>query len=108
MTERKKRETVRIDYGTNTDFFAVRIASNDMKNAHIQKGAIVILHKQSYAQNGEIVLALHNGKLCFRYYVVNGNDLYLTAANNDILPVAVKNTDDFLILGKVCEIRIEV
>ena len=108
MKENPKRDIVSIDYGTNKDYFAVRIVSDDMKNAHFEVGAIVIVRKQSYANNGDIVLILHNGKLCFRYYVVSGNDLYLTAANNAILPVAVKETDNFLILGKVSEIRIDL
>lgn len=107
MTE-KQREFVRVDYEPRDDYFAVRITNDDMKNAHIPNGAVVILHKQRYAKNGDIVLALHNGEQVLRYYKESGEDLYLTPANNELLPVAVKKTDDFLILGKVLEIRVEV
>ena len=106
--EKAQRQTVSIDYGTSKDFFAIRIVNDDMKNAHVQRGAIVIVHKQRYANDGEIVLALYNGKLLLRYYKESGDDIYLTAANNDILPFIVRNTDDFTILGKICEIRFEL
>lgn len=106
--ERAHRQTVSIDYGTSKDFFAIRIANDDMINAHVQRGAIIIVRKQRYASNGEIVLALLNGKMLLRYYKEFDGDLYLTAANNDILPVMVRNSDDLTILGKVCEIRFEV
>ncbi len=102
------KDTLQIEYGANKEFFAVRIVSDDMKNAHIQRGAVVVVRKQRHAGNGEIVLVLYNGKVCFRYYQEIGGVRCLTAANNDILPVIVKATDDFAILGKVVEIRFEV
>lgn len=106
--ERTQRTTVSIDYGTKTEYFAIRVVDDDMINAHFQRGAVVIIRKQRYASDGEIVLVLYNGKVCLRYFKENGEDLYLTAANNEILPVLVRKTDDFTILGKVCEIRFEV
>lgn len=106
--EQRRRETLQIEYGTSKEYFAVRVMSEDMINAHIPKGAVVVIRKQRYASNGEIVLVLHNGKLCFRYFKEVDGDLYLTAANNSIMPVIVRKTDDFAVLGKVCEIRFEV
>lgn len=103
-----QRQTVSIDYGTSKDFFAIRIVNDDMKNAHVQRGAIVIVHKQRYASDGEIVLVLYNGKLLLRYYKASGDEIYLTAANNDIMPFIVRKTDDFTILGKICEVRFEL
>ena len=107
MLERKAREAARID-GAQADCFAVRVATDDMKNAHIQRGAVVIVRKQRHAGNGEIVLVAHNGKVCFRYFQEVDGVFYLTAANNEIVPVIIKAADDFVILGKVIEIRFEV
>ena len=108
MQHTQHENTVKIEYGTNEEFFAVRVVSEDMKNAHLQRGAVVIVRKQRFADNGDIVLVVLNGKTLFRYYNAVDGDLYLTAANNDIMPVMVRKTDDFLILGKVCEIRIKL
>lgn len=108
MTTKKQRTTVQIDYGGSKDFFAVRLAGDDMINAHYQKGAIIILKKQSFANDGDPIIALHNGKMRFCFYKTNGNEVYLTAANNNILPALVKSTDEFVILGKVCEVRMEI
>ena len=98
---------VKTDYAPS-GYFAVRITSDELTNAHIPKGAILILQKQRQAVDGDIVLAVHNGKVVFRYYKPRGERLYLTAAHNDILPIAVEKDDDLLVLGKVKEIRFEV
>ena len=108
MTERQKRTSVQIDYGGNKDFFAVRLAGEDMINAHYQKGAIVIFRKQRFADDGDAIIALHNDKVRFCFYKSSGAVVYLTAANNNILPTLVKPTDKLVILGKVCEVRMEV
>ena len=106
--ERARRTTLQIDYGTSKDFFAVRVDNDDMINAHVLSGAIIIVRKQRYANDGEIVLVLHNQKLLLRCYKASGGNVFLTAANNNILPVLVQPTDEFVILGKVCEIRQEL
>lgn len=103
----RQRTTVQIDYGGNKEYFAVRVAGDDMVNAHCPKGAILILRKQRFAEDGNAIIALHNGKLRFCFYKTNGKEVYLTAANNNILPVLVQPTDEFIILGKVCEVRQE-
>lgn len=107
MQARASKDTMQIEYGTNREYFAVRVANEDMKNANINRGAIVVIRKQRFAESGNIVLALHNGKVCFRYYKEQDGEIYLTAANNEILPVLVRKTDNFMILGKACEIRIK-
>ena len=108
MRANKHKDTIQIEYGTNKEYFAVRIANDDMKNAHFQRGALVVVKKQTFAVDGDIVLVLHNGKICFRYYKEQGGEICLISANNDILPVLVRETDDFAILGKAKEIRYEV
>ena len=105
MQESKYKDTLQIEYGTNKEYFAVRVCSDEMINAHVQRGAVVVLRKQRFAESGNIVLVVLNGKALFRYYKELDGDLYLTAANNDILPLMVRKTDDLTILGKVCEIR---
>ena len=106
--EQTQRTKVSIDYGTNKDYFAMRVVNDDMANAHFQRGAVIIVHRQHYASDGEIVLVMYNGKACLRYFREQSGEIYLTAAHNDILPVIVRKTDDFAIMGKVCELRFEM
>jgi repressor LexA len=79
-----------------------------MINAGIPDGAILIVHKQSYAESGNIVVALLNNEQTVKYFKTMGNDMYLVPANNNYLPIPIRNTDNFLILGKVVEIRVSL
>lgn len=100
-----KKDFIVCDY---ENCLAVRVQNDDMKSAFIPCGAVVVVHKQSTANNGDIVLVAHNGTQYFRYYKTNGQTKYLAAANGEIPPVIIGESDDFIILGKVVEIRIEM
>lgn len=109
MAERNKaREAMTIDYEPKEAYFAVRVQNDDMINAHIPPRSIVVFHKQREAQDGDIILALHNGAQVLRYYKTDGNEVYLMGASNNVFPIAVKCKDMFTILGKAVEIRVEV
>ncbi len=99
-----KRDFLTCDYD---NCLAVRVQNDEMKGAFIPSGAVVVVHKQNTANDGDIILAAHNGAQFFRYYKTNGQTKYLAAANGEIPPVIIGENDDFIILGKVVEIRIE-
>ena len=97
-----------INHKPKEEFFALRVFGDSMINAGIPDGAILIVHKQSYAENGNIVVAFINGEQTVKYLKFSGDDMYLVPANNNYLPIPVRKTDEFLILGKVVEIRINL
>lgn len=96
---------VYINHKPKEEYFALKVFGDSMINAGIPDGAILIVHKQSYAENGNIVVALLNNEQTVKYFKTMGNDMYLVPANNNYLPIPIRNTDNFLILGKVVEIR---
>ena len=105
MTMENEKDFIVCDY---ENCLAVRVQNEDMKGAYIPCGAVAVVHKQRTANNGDIVLVAHNSKQDFRYYHKNGETEYLAAANGTIPPVIIGESDDFIILGKVIEIRIEL
>lgn len=99
---------VYINHRPKEEYFALKVFGDSMINAGIPDGAILIVHKQSYAENGNIVVAFLNGEQTVKYLKYSEDDMYLVPANNNYLPIHIKKTDEFLILGKVVEIRINL
>lgn len=97
-----------INHKPKEEYFALRVFGDSMINAGIPDGAILIVHKQPHAENGNIVIAFLNGEQTVKYLKFSGDDMYLVPANNNYLPIHIKKNDDFLILGKVVEIRINL
>lgn len=88
------------------EYFALRVHGESMKNAGIIDKSVLVCHKQEYAENGEIVVAMLNGEQTVKRYKLHGNNVYLMPENPDFLPIPVTATDNFIILGKVVEIRV--
>ena len=99
---------VYINHQPKEEYFALKVFGDSMINAGIPDGAILIVHKQTYAENGNIVVAFLNGEQTVKYLKYSEDDMYLVPANNNYLPIPVRKNDDFLILGKVVEIRINL
>ena len=97
---------VYINYKPANEYFALRVFGDSMINAGIKERTILICHKQTYANNGDIVVALYNGAQTVKYYKEDekGNK-YLVPANNNYLPIPITEKDEILILGKVKEAR---
>ena len=81
------------------DLFMLNVSGESMINAGICDGDKIILHKQSYANNGEIVAALVDGDYATvkRFYKENGG-YRLQPENDTMSPIYSK---DVSILGKV-------
>lgn len=89
-----------LDYytGDPSNYFALRIRGASMINAGILDGDLVVVRKQSTADNGEIVIALLNDEAtCKRLSKSNGK-IWLLAENDDYDDIDGSNA---IILGKV-------
>jgi len=97
---------VYINYKPANEYFALRVWGDSMINAGIKEKTILICHKQTYADNGDIVVALLNGEQTVKYYKEDdkGNK-FLVPANNNYFPIQVTDKEEILILGKVKETR---
>ncbi len=99
---------VYINHSPKEEYFALKVFGDSMINAGIPDGAVLIVHKQAYAENGNIVVAFLNGEQTVKYLKFSGDDMYLVPANNNYLPIPIRKGDEFMILGKVVEIRINL
>ena len=84
-------------YAVN-DLFALRIVGDSMIEAGILDGDIIVVKKESYAENGDIVVALvDDGATVKTFYKENGH-FRLQPENATMEPIIV---DEVYILGKV-------
>lgn len=97
-----------VSFRPSEEYFALRVHGDSMKNVGINDKAIIVCHKQETAESGEIVVAMLNGEQTVKRYKLHGGAVFLMPENSDYLPIPVTPADDFLILGKVVEIRITV
>ena len=95
-----------ISYRPKEEYFALRVKGDSMKNAGIFNKSIVICHKQATAESGDIVVAMLNGEHTVKRFKILPSGVFLMPENTDFYPIPVMPTDDFLILGKVIEVRV--
>lgn len=94
-----------ISYEPKKEYFAVRVHGDAMKNIGIIENSVVVAHKQNYAENDDIIIASLNGEQIIRRIKISPKAIFLTTENSDCEINPITKIDDFLILGKVVEIR---
>jgi SOS-response transcriptional repressor LexA len=85
-------------------FFAIKVKGGDLSSAGVLDGETVVLRRQAYARDGKLILALFNNKLLLRFYREAAGCKYLLGGG-DCLPVVVRESDKFKILGEAEELR---
>lgn len=83
------------------DTFALKVKGDSMINAGIFEDDIVIVHKQIFAANGDIVVAQINGEITVKTYLMKNNQVFLLPANEKYEPIVVGHNNSFLLIGKV-------
>lgn len=74
--EDKKKEVVAIEseYWGNGMYFLLEMETDNMKNADIMKGDLLLIKKQDRADNGNVVLVSLNGQnAIFRFFLEKGS-----------------------------------
>ena len=85
-------------FGKADELFILNVQGDSMVNAGILTGDRVVVHKQSTAENGEIVVAMIDDSATVkRFYKENGH-IRLQPENDYMSPIIVS---DAVILGKV-------
>lgn len=82
----------------NTDLFMLTVEGESMINAGINDGDYVVVHKQSYATNGEIVVAMIDYHATIKRFYKENNRFRLQPENDLMSPIY---SQDVEILGKV-------
>ena len=102
-------ENVPQSWSNQGDFFGLRIKGNSMY-PKLENGDIVIVKKQSTADNGDVVIAMVNGDdaTCKRYKRMDAG-IMLTSDNSEYSPMFYTNEQiqslPVTIIGKVVESR---
>lgn len=87
------------------DYFALTVQGDSMIGKGILEGDILIVRKQSDAQNGEIVVALVDQEATVKTLEKKKGQLRLIPANPLFKPIELKGDRNHLILGRVVAIQ---
>lgn len=73
------------------EYYILKVTGNSMVDAHIASGDFVIIRKQEWANNGDVVVALIDDEYAtLKKYENEGPKIRLIPANPDILPILVE------------------
>lgn len=84
--------------GPSDEYFALRVRGQSMINAGILPDDYVVVHKQEYARNGEIVVALFEDEATVKTLSRKDGQIWLLPANPDYDPI---DGTDAAVIGKV-------
>ena len=99
------------DVDNADDYFYLKVRGDSMKDSGIIDGCLVLFHKQSYAESGDIVACLVDGESAtIKRFVQTGKSIFLKPENCEYAPIRL-STDDFesgsaRILGVASEVKI--
>ena len=84
--------------GRDGEYFALRVRGESMLGVGILPGDLVVVHQQSTAHNGEIVVALLEDEATIKTFSRRDGKIWLLPANPDYQPI---DGTECSILGKV-------
>ena len=84
--------------GREGEYFALRVRGESMLNAGILPGDLVVVHRQSEAHNGEIVVALFEDEATVKTFRRQKGHVWLIPENPDYQPIDGTRAE---IIGKV-------
>ena len=82
----------------NTETFMLKVKGNSMINAGILDGDTILVQKQSFANNGDFVVALIEDSVTVKTFYKEEASYRLQPENNYMEPIYVSEVE---ILGKV-------
>lgn len=88
-----------VEYAPNDNIFMLKVQGNSMINAGIFDKDMIIVQKQSTANNGDIVVALLDDSVTVKTFYRENDFIRLQPENNNMSPIIVD--DSIEILGKV-------
>lgn len=99
-----------IPYSDEENYFFLRVNGESMKNVGIHTGDLVLIRRQKYAEDGQVVAARVNGdEATLKRYKRQGDSVLLLPENPDfeprIVPIKDFDTGDAEIIGVALEVR---
>lgn len=84
------------------DYFALRVSGDSMIDDGIHDQDIVVIRKQSHAENGQTVVALIDNEATIKRFYRKRGQVELHPANPSYKPLVVSNESSFKIEGILC------
>ena len=83
--------------------FLLKVQGNSMEGAHILDGDYVLVHPQTSASNGEIVVALIGDEATVKRFYRNERGITLKAENPKFQPIEIERSEaaSFKLVGRV-------
>ena len=78
------------------NYFALRVSGDSMINAGIVPGALLIVHKQNYADNGDIIVASIDGESTVKRYKESSGAVFLMPENSAYSPILIQIKTSFI------------
>ena len=94
-----------ISFRPKEEYFALRVHGDSMINAGIADGAVLVVHKQECVENNDIVVAMLNKEQTVKRFKMFGDSMFLKPENPAYEMIPITEKDEFIILGKVVEVR---
>lgn len=99
------------DVDAPSEYFYLRVCGDSMKNCGMVDGSVVLFHKQTYAENGEVVACLVGGESAtVKRFRKEAHRILLCPENDDYRPIELSpidfETGEARIMGVAIEIRI--
>ncbi|MGI2327634.1 transcriptional repressor LexA [Planococcus sp. YIM B11945] len=79
-----------------SETFSLTVTGDSMTGAGIDKGDIVIVHRQNSASNGDIVIAVIDGEATMKKYMPMGSEILLVAENPSYEPIMMRSEDVYI------------
>lgn len=80
------------------EMFMLKVRGDSMIDAGILEDDYIVVKKQEIANNGEIIVAMHEGHVTVKTFYKEKDRIRLQPENYSLMPIYLKNVD---ILGKV-------
>jgi repressor LexA len=94
------------------EYFALYVADDSMRNCRICEGDIVIVRKQTIAENGEIAVVLVEGSnaVIRRVFRADSTVTLMPSGANDVYKAQILDTniENVTVLGRVVEVKIKL
>lgn len=81
--------------------FMARVGGESMKGAGIFSGDIVVIDRSLTPSSGQVIVAILDGGLVVKQWIVEGEKKLLRSANSDYEDVVITEHSDFLVWGVV-------
>ena len=104
LADQQIEETLAVDErwaGSQGDVFALRVKGESMMNAGILNGDYVLVHRQSSADDGQIVVALLEDEATVKRLVRERDRILLKPEHPHMRPIVVERGAPLRIIGKV-------